>query len=52
MSESIIPLHSSDVDERIISKFNTKHTSYIHLKSSSEYISLVPSVYIHKNHAT
>lgn len=52
MLQSSRPLHYVDVDELIVSIFGVKHSSYTHLKSSSEYIQLASAIYVHKEHAT
>lgn len=41
MLSSPIPLHYLDVDELLLSTFGAKHSSYSHLKSSSEYNDIV-----------
>lgn len=52
MQNSKIPLHYLDVDDLLLEVFGTKHASYAHLKSNSEYIQLNPAVYIHFSNAT
>ena len=52
MQNSKIPLHYHDVDDLLLEVFGTKHTSYAHLRSNSEYIQLNPAVYIHSSNAT